>query len=131
MEFDTEDQVLLIKCFLETAVGEKFLKNKYHEAIFKWYVLKERNLIHPSLPPYLSEETLNLIGQALNEGSLNIETMSVKAWYKYLLEVNVTHSGKPGAGSRELVSRQVERLNRLVDWNKSWMAAASQVYHPQ
>ena len=57
--------------------------------------------------------------------------MSVKAWYKYLLEVNVTHSGKPGPGSRELVSCQVKRLNCLVDWNKSWMAAASQVYHPQ
>ena len=93
--------------------------------------LKERKLILPSLPQYLRDETLNLIGQALNKGSLNIETMSVKAWYKYLLEVNVTHSGKPGPGSRELVSCQVKRLNCLVDWNKSWMAAASQAYHPQ
>ena len=85
-------QALFIKCFLETAVGEKFLRNKYHEAIFKWYVLKERNLIHPSLPPYLNEETMNLIGQALNEGSLNIETMSVKDWYKHLLEARTQAS---------------------------------------
>ena len=117
-------QALFIKCFLETAVGEKFLRNKYHEAIFKWCVLKERNLIHPSLPPYLNEETMNLIGQALNEGSLNIETMSVKDWYKHLLEANVTHSGEPGAGSRELVPCRVERLNPFVDWKKSWMAAS-------
>ena len=76
----------------------------------KWYVLKERNLIHSSLPPYLSKETLNLIGQAINEGSLNIETKTVKAWYKHLLEENVTHSGKPG--SRELVPCRVERPRR-------------------
>ena len=91
-------------------MGQKFIRNKYHEAIFKWYVLKERNLIHPSLTPYLSEETLNLICQVLNEGSLHIESMTVKSWYEYLLEVNVMHSGEPGAGSRELVPCQVERL---------------------
>ena len=67
-------------------------------------------------------ETLNLIGVALNEGSLDIESMTVKAWYKYLLEVNVTHSGEPG--SRELVLCQVERLNPLMDWKKSWRAAS-------
>merc|ERR1711954_304835 len=50
-------QALFINFFLETAVGEMFLKNEYHEAIFKWNVLKERNLIHSSLPPYLTEET--------------------------------------------------------------------------
>ena len=115
-------QALFIKCFLETAIAGNFLKNKYHEAIFKWYVLKERNLIHPSLPPYLSEETLNLIGQALNDGSLIIESMTVKAWYKHLLEVNITHSGEPG--SRELVPCRVERLNPSVDWKKSWTAAS-------
>ena len=61
----------------------------------------------------LSKETLNLIGHAINERSLKFETMTVKAWYKHLLEVNVTHSGEPG--SRELVLCWVERLNPFVD----------------
>ena len=114
-------QALFIKCFLETATTGNFLQNKYHEAIFKWYVLQERNFIHSSLPPYMSEEILHHIGQALNEGLL-IETMTVKAWYKHLLEVNITHSGEPG--SRELVPCRVERLNPSMDWKKSWMAAS-------
>ena len=114
-------QALFIKCFLETATTGNFLQNKYHEAIFKWYVLQERDFIHPSLPPYISEEILHQIGQALNEGLL-IETMTVKAWYKHLLEVNITHSGEPG--SRELVPCRVERLNPSMDWKKSWMAAS-------
>ena len=69
----------------------------------------------------MSEEILHHIGQALNEGLL-IETMTVKAWYKHLLEVNITHSGEPG--SRELVPCRVERLNPSMDWKKSWMAAS-------
>ena len=45
--------------------------------------------------------------------------MTVKAWCKYLLYVNVTHSGKLGAGSKELVPCQVERLIPIVDWKNS------------
>ena len=70
---------------------------------------------------FSNEEILHHIGQALNEGLL-IETMTVKAWYKHLLEVNITHSGEPG--SRELVPCRVERLNPSMDWKKSWMAAS-------
>ena len=40
-------QALSIKCFLETVVGEQFVKRKYYEAIFKWYILKDRNLTTP------------------------------------------------------------------------------------
>ena len=63
----------------------------------------------------------SLIGQALNEGSLNIDSVTLKVWYKYLLGVNVMQSGKPGAGSRELVPCRVERLN---PWKKSWRATS-------
>ena len=51
---------LLIKTFLETALSDKFQKNLFHEAIFRWHVLKERDLVKPKLPPYYSEEMLDL-----------------------------------------------------------------------
>ena len=35
---------------------------------------------------------LDIISSVREEGMLNIKTMSVKLWYKYLLEVQVTHT---------------------------------------
>ena len=80
-------QSLLFKTFLETALSDKFQKNPFHEAIFRWHVLKERDLVKPKLPPYYSKEMLDLISSVREEGLLNITTMSVKLWYKHLLEV--------------------------------------------
>ena len=62
-------QALFIKCFLETATTGNFLQNKYHEAIFKWYVLHERDFIHPSLPPYMSEESCTTLVRPLMKDS--------------------------------------------------------------
>ena len=69
---------LLIKSFLETALSDKFQRNLFHEAIFRWYVLKERDLIKPTLPPYYSQDMLDIITSVREEGMLNIKTMSVK-----------------------------------------------------
>ena len=67
---------LLIKTFLETALSDKFQKNLFHEAIFRWYVLKERDLVKPMLPPYYSHEMLDIITSVREEGMLNIKTRS-------------------------------------------------------
>ena len=52
-------------------------------------------MVKPKLPPYYSEEMLDIISSVREEGLLNIKTMSVKLWYKHLLEVQVTHT-EPG-----------------------------------
>ena len=113
-------QSLLIKTFLETALSDKFQKNLFHEAIFRWYILKERDLVKPKLPPYYSGEMMDIIASVKEEGILNIKTMSVQVWYKHLLEVQVTHT-EPGDPSA-LVPCRVERLAPNIDWGRSWLA---------
>ena len=51
---------------------------------------------------------------------LNIKTMSVKLWYKHLLEVQVTHSEPEDPSA--LVPCRVERLAPDIDWGRSWLA---------
>ena len=111
---------LLIKTFLETALSDKFQKNLFHEAIFRWHILKERDLVKPKLPPYYSEEMLNIISSVREEGMLNIKTMSVKLWYKHLIEVQVTHTEPEDPSA--LVPCRVERLAPGIDWGRSWLA---------
>ena len=110
---------LLIKTFLETATSEKFRRNFFHEGIFCWYILKERNLVKPKLPPYYSEDVLSIISSVKEEG-FNINTMSLKTWYKYLIEVQVTHT--KSEDTSVLVPCRAERLAPVIDWGKSWRA---------
>ena len=51
---------------------------------------------------------------------LNIKTMSVKLWYKHLIEVQVTHSEPEDPSA--LVPCRVERLAPGIDWGRSWLA---------
>ena len=51
---------------------------------------------------------------------LNIKTMSVKLWYKHLLEVQMTHTEPEDPSA--LVPCRVERLAPSIDWGRSWLA---------
>ena len=81
-------QSLPIKTFLETALSDKFQKNLFHEAIFRSYIFKERDLVKPKLPPYYSGEMMDIIASVKEEGILNIKTMSVQVRYKHLQGVS-------------------------------------------
>ena len=51
---------------------------------------------------------------------LNIKTMSVKLWYKHLLEVQMTHTEPEDPSA--LVPCRVERRAPSIDWGRSWLA---------
>ena len=77
-------------------------------------------MVKPKLPPYYSHEMLDIITSVREEGMLNIKTMSVKLWYKHLLEVQVTHTDPEDPSA--LVPCRVERLYPSIDWGRSWLA---------
>ena len=52
----------------------------------------------------------------------NIKTMSVQAWYNYLLEVQVTHTEPEHEHPSALVPCRGERLAPDIDWDRSWLA---------
>ena len=81
---------ILIKSFIETAIGNGFIKNLYHSALFRWYVLDDTTSKCPGRCPYYSPEFFAFIKQVVQEGLLNIETMSTKEWYRVLVENHFT-----------------------------------------
>ena len=76
-------------------------------------------MVKPKLPPYYSEDMLSIISSVKEEG-FNINTMSLKTWYKYLIEVQVTHT--KSEDTSVLVPCRAERLAPVIDWGKSWRA---------
>ena len=45
---------ILIRSFLETAISPKFIRNQYHNALFKWHVLGDTTISDPCNSPYYS-----------------------------------------------------------------------------
>ena len=76
---------------METAANPKFKKNLYHKALYSWHVLSDRTIPNPGLPPYYDAQFFMKIKAVLEEGLLNVTTMSSSTWYKVLLENSITH----------------------------------------
>ena len=79
----------LITSFVQTAKNGTYARNRYHEALFDYYVRKI-GIIKPFRPPYYSEEFFNLIKDAETEG-MNVVEMNMKDWYWRLTERRKTH----------------------------------------
>ena len=62
---------------------------------------------------------LGIISSVKEEG-FNINTMSLKVWYKYLLELQVNHT--ESEDTSVLTPCRVERLAPVIDWGRSWRA---------
>ena len=72
---------LMIRNFLETALNPAFQANKYHSALFSWYVDNKRDITCPAPSPYYDTTFFDSIRQIKEEGLLNISKMSSGMWY--------------------------------------------------
>ena len=88
---ECKSQALMIRSFMETAANPKFKKNLYHKALYSWHVLSDRTIPNPGLPPYYDAQFFMKIKAVMEEGLLNVTTMSSSTWYKVLLENSITH----------------------------------------
>ena len=82
---------LLISSFLETAASQKFQRNIYHHALYRWHILEDKTIPAPSKSPYYDENFFSSIRKVKAEGLLNVTTMSAAMWYRVLVEENITH----------------------------------------
>ena len=62
---------ILIKSFLETAVGSKFIHNNYHHTLFNWHVLFQTESFDPGRPPYYSNTFFATIREVMLRGDLD------------------------------------------------------------
>ena len=113
---------ILIRSFLETAVNPKFIKNHYHNALFRWHVLDDKTCNEPRNCPYYSSDFYSSIRQMVQDRLMNIATMSTKQWYLVLMENNITM--ELDADLRQ-VWKPVKCEIKLssVTWDRSWELA--------
>ena len=95
--------------------------------MYRAYILDEA-LEAPPVPPYYDAEFLAVIKDALNDGQ-DIVSMSVKQWYSYLIEQNVTTiTNEEGRMMRPC---RVERMYTDVIWEAVWSNARHPVLSNQ
>ena len=73
-----------ISNFLDTSWNPKFIRNQFHEALFKSYVLED-TAEHPDIPPYFKGDFFPAI-KRINKSPLNVANLTLKQIYRLLLE---------------------------------------------
>ena len=109
----------LIRTFLETACIPRFRQSLYHQLLLRYHVFGDTSIVNPGYPPFYNQDFFSVIHQVHHHSPLNIQQMSEKQWYRFLLEERVTM--ELGAGdNRQLVPCRVELKFPRYDWEKIW-----------
>ena len=115
----SKSRAILIKSFLETATGSKFIQNNYHNALFRWHILQQNNIQDPGIPPYYSASFFKTIREVMSEGTKDVSKMSSSEWYRILLKKYVTEElGELEETETKLL--KAERKHPEVDWERTW-----------
>jgi len=104
----------LLKKFIDTSINPKFKRNIFHQALFDWHVMGRRDFPNPGKSPYYSEEFFSVIRDVKEEGLLRLSGMSLRDWYKVLIEKYIFKS------SNEENLSKCELRNPQVDWSQTW-----------
>ena len=113
-------QASLISTFLQTAVNPRFQSSLYHSLLYRRYCLHDTTVPELAPPPYYSMEFFETIKDVVDNSPLNPVQMTVKQWYRYLLEVNVTMEKVDDEGRMAVKKCKVEELNPSLNWQLSY-----------
>ena len=119
----TRAMAMLIRTFLQQAISAKFQVNQYHQQLYKWHVLEERDSPCPGKPPYYSATFFHLIKIVKENTPLNIATVSVKQWYQLLMEMGVTHTSANPNEPPQIIATKLEEKFPGVDLSDSYRLA--------
>jgi hypothetical protein len=108
----------LIRTFLETACNPLFRHSMYHELLYRYHVLEDRNISNPGLPPFYNEVFFSTIRQVHMDTAFNVATVSEGQWYQLLLEDKVTMEVRDL--QRQLIMCRVELGSPSTDWDVTW-----------
>ena len=110
----------LLTTFLQTAASTRFQQSLYHNSLYRYYCLGDDSLAKPDMPPYYTQSFFDVIKKVKENSPLNPVNMSVKQWYDYLLEEEVTMEVVDDEGRLQPKKCRVELLAPSNDWSKSF-----------
>ena len=110
-------QAHLVATFLQTAANSKYNLSLFHSWLYRFHVLGESELPNPGFTPYYDQKFFDIIKFVKENTPLNPIYMSMKEWYRVLLETNMTkREVTRGDNMLELVPCKVELKNPEVQW---------------
>ena len=110
----------LISTFLQTAANTSFQQSLYHNCLYRYFCLGDNSLAKPDMPPYYNQCFFDIIKKVIEDSPLNPINMSVKQWYNYLLEEDVTMEVVDDEGRQVPKKCRVELQQPLRDWTKAF-----------
>ena len=119
---DYKSKAMLLRSYLETAIIDSYQHFPLQEAIFRYFVLEDHTIARPRLPKCYSLEFIAHMRLARSMGH-NLEIMTSKDWYLFLLNLNVLEEEKTGVDgtiSRVPVKCKTEMMNPDVEWFIVW-----------
>ena len=91
----------------------------FHTWLYNYHVEGQTDLPDPGFTPYYDKKFFNIIREVKEDTPLNPAHMTVKEWYRLLLEKNKTMR-QVDQGRMELVPCKVEEKEPLVFWGESY-----------
>ena len=110
----------LIATFIQTAAGKRFQTSTFHSWLYRYHVLGETHLPDPGYTPYYNQHFFLEIKKVKEDSPLNPLFMTIKEWYRYLVEKNVTRREVDQEGRTEIIPCKVEERNHEVFWSESY-----------
>ena len=112
---------MLLHAFLSQAISPCYKSNVYYTTLYRWHVLEDRDLPNPGCPPYYSLNFFSIIRDVRDNSPLNVAHLSVKQWYRLLMEKGVTHTSDDPSSPPVLIPAKVELENPQVDMATSYL----------
>ena len=104
----------LIATFLQTAANPGFQQSLYHSLLYRRHCLSDNSVPDLALPPYYSRGFFNTIKDVVDNSPLNPIQMTVKQWYRHLLETNVTMEKLDNDGRMKVKLSMVEEREPVM-----------------
>ena len=119
----TRAMAMLIHTFLSQAISPLFTVNIYYNTLYRWHVLEERDLPNPGCPPFYSSTFFSIIKDVHENTPLNVQWITVKQWYRLLLEKGITHTSDDPSAPPLLIPSKFEQDNPEIDPPASYSLA--------
>ena len=119
-----------ITTFLQTAANPRFQQSAYYSALYHYHCLNDDIFGKPAPPPYYDAAFFEQIKKAMDKSHVNPIQMSLKQWYSYLLEEEVTMQEEFVAGPMVSKLSRIEALSPTTDWQKIYFLSRQKGLSP-
>ena len=108
-------QAVLIRSFIETAVGGKYAINATNAELYRQKVLNEQENFKIEFSPYYNRTFFDIIKYIKKNADKQIHDLTLKELYNIILKKNVLHDSE---GNK--LPLHGERTMGWIDWEMTW-----------